>query len=452
MILLNGQRIDLVFVVAFSLVLFFVLYLMMMIVLSQFRKNSWTPRKADEPGGDVYDVIFLIPCLNEEAVLGASIARLLSIDYPHVHVLVVDDGSDDGTADVVRSFHDSRVHLLQRTRPNARKGKGRALNDGIAHVRAGGVIPSPDLDSTIIGVVDADGRLDERSLEYVLPRFDDAELGGVQIGVRINNRNSSLLARFQDFEFVLYTEVFQRGRVRLGSSGLGGNGQFVRLSALSTLGEEPWSDSLTEDLDLGVRLLLEGLRLDFCPDVAVHQQGLVSVRRWIRQRTRWFQGHLQSWSLVPDVLTRLHGSRRIDTCYHLTSPFALLMGSLFTVAFFLWFVDLAIRISQGEAYFTWFWVSTYCFAFGPTMLLGLIYRRSERSVGVIKALLLSHFYIGYSILWMIAGWTAVFRVFRGKKGWAKTERLKENADGIAEEAVEATAPGNGNAPEEAARL
>ncbi|MCS5479272.1 glycosyltransferase [Corynebacterium sp. YIM 101645] len=440
MILIGGQRIDLIFLVALSLVLIFVFYLLMMITLSQFRKSTWFPRQVTDEGGTRYEVVFVIPCLNEESVLGASIERLVSIDYPRTSVLVVDDGSDDRTAEVVRSFDDPRVHLLQRTLPNARKGKGQALNAAIRHILTGKVIGAPDLDATIIVVVDADGRMDERSLEYVLPRFDDAELGGVQIGVRINNRHTNLLARFQDLEFVLYTEVFQRGRVHLGSSGLGGNGQFVRLSALTTLGEDPWSDSLTEDLDLGVRLLIEGLRLDFCPDVAVHQQGLVSLKRWIRQRTRWFQGHLQSWSLLPDILTRLSGTRRIDVYYHLTSPFVLLMGSLFTVAFFLWFVDLMVDLYQGTTFFSWYWLSTYFFTFGPAMLLSLIYRRSERSLGVFRTLLLAHLFVPYSLLWMIAGWRAVARILLGKKGWAKTERLKENADGVADGTVDPELP------------
>ncbi|RSZ62058.1 glycosyltransferase [Corynebacterium hylobatis] len=443
MILINGQRIDLVLIVAISLVLIFVFYMLMMLVSSRFRKPAWVPRRADEPGGEAYDVVFVLPCLNEEAVIGASVERLLSIDYPRTAILVVDDGSDDGTADVVRSFDDSRVHLLQRTLPNARKGKGRALNAAISHIGAGGVIGAPDPENTIIVVVDADGRMDERSLEYVLPAFDEAELGGVQIGVRINNRRSSLLARFQDFEFVIYTEVFQRGRVKLGSTGLGGNGQFVRLSALNSLGQDPWSDSLTEDLDLGVRLILEGYRLDFCPEVAVHQQGLVSLRRWVRQRTRWFQGHLQAWTLLPDVFTRLRGSGRVDLCYHLTSPSLLLISSLFTLSFFLWFVDLTISISRGTAYFSWTWVSTYLFAFGPATILGLIYRQSERSLGWIRSMLLGQAFVFYAFLWMIAGWTALFRLLRGKTSWAKTERLAENPEEIAgDQTGEAVAAGS----------
>jgi len=54
-------------------------------------------------------------------------------------------------------------------------------------------------------------------------------------------------------EFLVFTEVFQRARRRWGNAGLGGNGQFVRWTALQALGDEPWTDYLTEDLDMGLR-------------------------------------------------------------------------------------------------------------------------------------------------------------------------------------------------------
>ncbi|MGH2968452.1 MAG: hypothetical protein ACRDK0_05240 [Solirubrobacteraceae bacterium] len=46
-----------------------------------------------------------------------------------------------------------------------------------------------------------------------------------------------------------FSRLVQAGRDPLGSVGLGGNGQFVRLSALQDMGDSPWSRCLTEDLD-----------------------------------------------------------------------------------------------------------------------------------------------------------------------------------------------------------
>ena len=86
---------------------------------------------------------------------------------------------------------------------------------------------------------------------------------------------------------MIFTEVFQRGRRRVHSVGMGGNAQFVRLSALDALGPRPWTRSLTEDFDLGIRLNATSWTNEFWPAASVHQQGVTNMRRLMRQRTRW---------------------------------------------------------------------------------------------------------------------------------------------------------------------
>ena len=94
----------------------------------------------------------------------------------------------------------------------------------------------------------------------------------------------------------------------------------MRLSALVSLGDSPWSKSLTEDLDLGVRLLSLGWRNEFCHTAAVHQQGVTELGRLIRQRSRWFQGHLMSIRLVPKVLREVPGAAAWVTSSFLAVP------------------------------------------------------------------------------------------------------------------------------------
>ena len=67
------------------------------------------------------------------------------------------------------------------------------------------------------------------------PYFQQPRVGAVQVGVRMYNAQESLLARMQDIEFVVFTEIYQRARRHLGTVELGGNGQFVRLAALRSL-------------------------------------------------------------------------------------------------------------------------------------------------------------------------------------------------------------------------
>ena len=298
------------------------------------------------PGGLFF--VFLMPCLNEEKVILGSLQRLLSMPAGNFVVLVIDDGSDDATAEVVAGAAGEQVWLLSRKPPDARQGKGEALNAATRFLTSSGRLTGRDPDKVIVVVVDADGRLDPHAVGVVGPYFADPSVGAVQIGVRINNRDSSRLARMQDMEFVIYTEVFQRGRRHLGSVGLGGNGQFMRLSALLSLGGSPWNRSLTDDLDLGVRLLAAGWRNEYCSAAAVHQQGVVQLRQLIRQRSRWFQGHLQSWTLIPLVLRATLGRARGDLLYHLSSPAILLIASLLSTSFLLSMANCAMLAIHGR--------------------------------------------------------------------------------------------------------
>lgn len=432
MIILFNQRVDLILILALTLVGVSVLYALTMLVLSRtaprHEQRAQQTLRTVAPWQAVSDIVFVIPCLNEERVLRASLDRLVSLRHPRLHVLVVDDGSDDGTAAIASSYPDARIHLLRRRAPEARQGKGEALNAAIRHIRSGAIVPGALPDNVVVCVVDADGRLEPHVLDEVLPLFADPSLGAAQIGVRINNRDKNLLARMQDVEFVLYTEVFQRGRRHLGSVCLGGNGQFVRLSALYALGPSPWSRSLSEDLDLGVRLLLDGWGTEFCHRTAVHQQGLVDVRRWVKQRARWFQGHLQSWTLVPWVLRNLSGTRRVDLLYHLTSPFLLLVTSFLSLAFLFWIVAVGLSVALGSAAFSPWWLSAYLIAFGPALLFGVVYWKNEREQGqrLWHAVLLMHVYVSYALLWYAAGWRATVRSLTGRTSWAKTDRTTDD--------------------------
>ncbi|HET9655380.1 MAG TPA: glycosyltransferase, partial [Kineosporiaceae bacterium] len=195
--------------------------------------------------------VFVLPCLNEERVIRATVEHLQAVPGRDHAVLVVDDDSDDATADIVGSLVGERVWLLRRTAPNARQGKGEALNAAVRELCRGDLLAGRRPEDVLLVVVDADGRLDRNALTEVVQLLADPAVGAVRAGVRINNRAGSLLARIQDMEFFFCTQVFRRARRHLGSVGMGGNGQFVRLSALLSLGPQPWSPRLTEDLDLG---------------------------------------------------------------------------------------------------------------------------------------------------------------------------------------------------------
>jgi cellulose synthase/poly-beta-1,6-N-acetylglucosamine synthase-like glycosyltransferase len=393
--------------------------------LGMWLESAGTVHRPAGEGGSLV-VVFVVPCLNEERVVGATVDRLTALCPPDGLVVVVDDGSDDATAEVVEALPDPRVRLLRRRPPDARRGKGEALNHAFRYLLESGALAGTNPHRVVVCLCDADGRLDVDALAAVLPHFADPDVGAAQVAVRIRNRGDSLLAYLQDMEFVLYTHVFQRTRGRFGAAGLGGNGQFVRLSALLTLGERPWSHSLTEDLDLGVRLVLAGWRSRYVATAAVHQQGLVSLRRLARQRSRWFQGHLQAWRLVPAVVARARGRVAADLLHLLLSPALVLVGSLMTVSLAASLVAATVSATARAQLVRPLPVgSWYLLTFAPALLFGPLYARVTGEVGRLRGLLYGHLFVLYGLLWLVAGWWGLARAGARRRSWLKTERVAE---------------------------
>ena len=263
----------------------------------------------------------LVPALNEEVTIADSVARLVELPLERLHVVVIDDGSDDGTARVLAGLARPGLHVLRREPPDAREGKAAALNHGFHAL--GELLPSgSDPDEVIVVVVDADGRLHPDAPRFAAAHFADPSVGGVQSLVRIYNRGR-LLTWLQDVEFSVFGFLFQAGRTAWGTAGMGGNGQFNRLSALRAVADHrgPWRDRLTEDQDLGLRLAAAGWLGRQELRAVVEQQGLPGLRRLFRQRTRWSQGNLQAIGLVGPVAgARVPLRARIEQVAYLLMP------------------------------------------------------------------------------------------------------------------------------------
>jgi 1,2-diacylglycerol 3-beta-glucosyltransferase len=379
--------------------------------------------------------VFVIPCLNEERVIAATLDRLLTIPGENWVILVVDDGSDDETAKIASQYValSDRVRLLRRYAPEVRQGKGAALNAAYRHLRGSRLVAGRRSDDVIVVVVDADGRLQPGAPAAVTPIFADPRKAAVQIGVRMYNRQAGWLARMQDMEFLIFTEVFQRARHLYGNAGMGGNGQFVRLSALESLGEQPWTSYLTEDLDMGLRLQLAGWRTAFTPNTYIDQQGLTGLRALIRQRTRWYQGHLQCWSRIPLILrsSQLSVGRMVDLMVYLVSPISVLLITLALLAFLpslaaelitQWDASVA-RVLANHALLIWW----YLLVLGVVPMIAFLYSRASRRTSdatrLLPALGYAVLFSLYAYIWLPVAWRATWRLLRRRGGWTKTLRL-----------------------------
>lgn len=375
--------------------------------------------------------VFLLPCLNEEKVIKRTLEAILSLPFQHILTVVIDDGSDDGTADVVKSMTDPRIRLYQRVPPNARRGKGEALNACYTKLNRAVSRLGIDANQVIIAVIDGDGRPNANILFEAAEAFVNPRVGAAQARVRITNQNK-ILPLMQDLEFAVTVGAMQNAREYFGCVGLGGNGQFTRLSALRTLGAAPWTACLLEDFDLGLRILLHDWEIRFLSETYVTQQGLTSLRKFIRQRSRWVQGNMQCLHYTKNIWqARLQREAKLDLFYFLAQPWMNLLGTLLQIADEVAFFKVLYGASYEHELFSG------AFAFGvwifvwllltltPGFLWVFVYRKRFFQAPAKTLFLAGLFFPIYNLLGLPSVWLAFLRHVKRKTHWVKTDRLTE---------------------------
>jgi 1,2-diacylglycerol 3-beta-glucosyltransferase len=257
-------------------------------------------------------ITVVVPAANEAAVIADVVADLLGQDYAdesggRFDVLVVDDGSTDGTAEAARAAvaaPSAALRVLRRASEPGPRTKGAVLAWAQGHVRG-----------DVIAVVDADSRVVPSFLSDAMRAWRrDPMAAALQVQRRAANRSSGWLPAAQDEE-QLMDMASQCGRwASDGTAELRGNGMFVRRAALEASGG--WSPAaLTEDLDLATRLTARGERVTLAPEVAVEEQAVESPAVLWRQRMRWAEGSLRRLiALGPGLVAngRLPFGRRLD--------------------------------------------------------------------------------------------------------------------------------------------
>lgn len=431
-------RLEALNVSAFVLCVAFCAYVVSIVII--YMRQTGTARG----DGSAYSWHVIVPCLNEAAVIADTVREMLDT-FPDLTIWCVDDASDDGTGEILASLAHPRLHVVTRTAPHARQGKGPALNAGWRALCAS-LPPGTDTSRVLVGVVDADGRLDPDFRDVLAgpAYFGSSRVQAVQIEVRMINRGSQykgmrmsawgrLLVTLQDMEFRGPIAAIQQLRRRTGSVGLGGNGQFTRLSTLNLIAQRhgtPWHGALLEDFELGLHVLLTGGSTEYCAETWVAQEGLTRIRPLVRQRARWSQGSMQCMKYLPEVLRsrRLGNSAALEITYFLASPWVQLVGSVVYLACLGVMAWYAVGAFGGPT--AWWqhggWaVPPLIVLFGvtPFAVWGPIYRaRFDRRLTRLQAIGLGLAHWAYSYVQSVAVWLAFLRLVRSKSDWQKTIR------------------------------
>ena len=233
-------------------------------------------RFTPEPGARV-DV--LVAAYNEAEVIERTVGSLLASKGVDVRVIVVDDGSADGTGDVVarRFGRDPRVTI----RRKANGGKASALNLAL---EIG--------DAPVVVGVDADTQLAPDALSKIVAFFQDPTIGSVAGNVKVGNRDR-LVTRWQSLEYVTSQNVDRRALSRLNAITVvpGAIGAY-RAEAQRAVGGYR-DDPHAEDMDLTWRLRRAGWRIVNEGRAFAYTEAPASLGALMRQRFRWSFGTLQ---------------------------------------------------------------------------------------------------------------------------------------------------------------
>lgn len=390
--------------------------LLLVVILAILEKARGRRRPALEAGAQ-FSVAVVVPAYNEEKVVLQTVRSLLASQHPAAfEIIVVDDGSTDGTARVLREAFAKEPLVTIVSKENA--GKPAALNDGIALTKA-----------DIIITLDADTVFARDTIIRLASWFDDPRVGAVAGNAKVGNR-VNFLTRCQALEYVTSQNLDRRALTVIDSVTVvpGAVGAWRREAVERAGGFS--DETLAEDADLTLKVERMGYVVAY-DDLAV---GLTeapdTLRGFIRQRFRWMFGTLQVAWKHKDALLR----PRYGFLAFLGLPNIWLYQILFQLISPV--MDLWMVYTCLTAWVSWLWhpaawtpdallrvVFYYALFMAADILAGVVAFLLERGEDnrLLAWLVLQRFF--YRQLMYVVALRTLVASLRGREmGWSKLER------------------------------
>ncbi|MBW4593754.1 MAG: glycosyltransferase [Brasilonema angustatum HA4187-MV1] len=261
-------------------------------------------------------VCVVVPAFNEEKVISRTIDSLLRSRYPNFNIIVVDDGSTDGTYQcALEAFgQESRVRIFTK----ANGGKAQAINYGIRQSNA-----------EIIVSLDADTILRPNAISKMVRHFADPHVGAIAGNAKVGNR-INILTYWQAVEYITSQNLERRAFGLLNCICVvpGAIGAWRRELIIQAGGYT--NDTLAEDADLTLTILRMGYKIDYEENAIALTEAPDTVRGFVKQRFRWMFGTLQAtWKHRDTLFRRNYGAIGLfaipnvfvfQICFPLISP------------------------------------------------------------------------------------------------------------------------------------
>jgi cellulose synthase/poly-beta-1,6-N-acetylglucosamine synthase-like glycosyltransferase len=312
----------------------------------------------------------LIPAWNEAAVLGASIDRLMGLEYPRdrLRVFVVDDASTDDTPGVVAAkaaqYPGSVMHLRREV---GGQGKAHTLNHGLARILA------DDWMQAVL-IMDSDVIYEPPSLRLMTRHLADPEVGAVTAYIKEGSRPGNYLTRFIGYEYITAQAAARRSQNVIGAIAcLAGGAQLHSRANLEAIGGRIDTGTLAEDTITTIKTELRGAKVVFEPHAVVWAEEPDKIGGLWKQRLRWARGNVQVSLLFRHIWFRPHRGHRLGSISFglfwfslLLQPILMIMASASLITLF--FIDKSLAWQAFHA----LWITnllTYVFITSFALLI-----------------------------------------------------------------------------------
>ncbi|MFD0904572.1 glycosyltransferase [Actinomadura sediminis] len=300
----------------------------------------------------------LVPLYREAKVLPTLLERLAHLDYPadRLQILLLVEADDEETRAALPPL--TAPFEVVRIPPSTPRTKPKACNIGLARARGEFVV-----------IYDAEDRPDPDQLRKAVLAFDSLpdRVVCVQAELQYWNPWTNWLTRCFAAEYATNFSLLLRGldRYRMAIP-LGGTSNHFRTDALRALGGwDPYN--VTEDADLGIRIARRGWDVRMMVSVT-EEEANSRLGNWIRQRSRWIKGFMQTWLVHtrhPLRLWRQLGTRR-TIAFHLTMGFP----TLTTLANPVFWSLTALYLCTGTRHVEALYPPVLLYTGGTTMIIG----------------------------------------------------------------------------------
>ena len=410
---------DALFVLAVALIWLMLAYQSILFFLGHlyYRRTRQAKRNMPAlPDAELPCVSVLVPCHNEGSVIAHTIRALQKLDYPadKIEYLIINDGSTDDTAEIIRSFsEDPRVRLLEVPLALSARGKASVLNFAL-----------PQATHPVLAIYDADNIPEPGALRPLAAQLvRDPRLAAVIGMYRAWNRHRALLTRFLNIESIGFQWILQAGRwMLMRLTMLPGTNYVVHKAIVEQLGG--WDpQALTEDAELSIRIYQAGYQIQLVPASVSWEQEPEHLKNWFRQRRRWVRG--SNYVFVKHVASLLRTRPRrlaMEMLYSLSLYYLFFLALVVSDILFLLSITGLITINVPGPY-RLVWILAYA-TFVLQLVIALSCEKGEDTAANI--LLTVVMYFTYCQLWIFVVAAAFYDDFIARREikWAKTERYE----------------------------